>query len=159
MNDGNPREVYGDIIDLPHHRSPARPRMSLYDRAAQFSPFAALSGYDAMVTEEARLTDSKRELSETGLELLNRKLALITEEIESGRPPEITVIYFVPDERKTGGSYEICTGTVKRVDPMEQKLVFYAAGGHTDGETIGLAQVIGLHGGILSPMENSLETP
>lgn len=88
MNKENPREVYADIIDLPHHQSKTRPHMSLYDRAAQFSPFAALSGYDNMVREEARLTDSERELPESELELLNKKMSLIMDVIEEKQYPQ-----------------------------------------------------------------------
>ena len=104
MNEKNAREVYADIIDLPHHQSKTRPHMSLYDRAAQFSPFAALTGYDDMVREEARLTDQKIELGEQDLDLLNQKMNLIAELIEEGRNPEITAIFFVPDKRKDGGN-------------------------------------------------------
>ena len=67
----DPRVIYADIIDLPHHQSPTRPHMSLYDRAAQFAPFAALTGYDDMVAEEARIVDNKIELSETEIDRLN----------------------------------------------------------------------------------------
>ena len=133
--------------------------MSLYDRAAQFSPFAALSGYDTMVIEEARLTDSKRELAEADIERLNQRLTLIAEAIEHKHPPEITVVYFLPDQRKDGGSYETYTGTVKRVDLIEQKLVFYACNGHTDGLCIDLEQIINLHGEILNSLDNSLDLP
>lgn len=159
VNDGDPRQVYADIIDLPHHQSAARPHMSLYDRAAQFSPFAALSGYDAMVTEEARLTDSRRELWETDLELLDQRLRLVAEAIENKALPEITVTYFAPDERKAGGSYQSYTGTVKRVDLVKQKLVFYAANGRSDGEMFGLEQLTALHGDLLDRLDNSLDAP
>ena len=157
MKDENPREVYGDIIDLPYHQSSARSHMSLYDRAAQFSPFAVLSGYSAMVAEEARRTDSRRESCET--DSLDQRLALIAEAVEAGRPPEITVTYFAPDERKSGGSCQRCAGTVKRVDLTEQKLVFYGSNGHSDGERFGLDQVVALHGDLLDRLDDSLDTP
>ena len=133
--------------------------MSLYDRAAQFSPFSALSGYDAMVIEEARLTDSKRELAEADIERLNQRLTLIAEAIENRHPPEITVIYFAPDERKAGGSYACYTGIVKRIDPIEQKLVFYASNGHNDGETIELDELVALNGALLDCLDNNMDIP
>ena len=113
----DPREVYGDIIDHPHWESPTHPPMSLYDRAAQFAPFAALSGYDELIDEEARLVDNKIELSEEELEELNRQLGRIDEEIRQGNPPAVTVTYFIPDPLKAGGIYETVTEKVRRVDP------------------------------------------
>ena len=104
MNNDNPKKVYADIIDLPHHQSAKRKQMSLYDRAAQFAPFSALSGYDDMVREESRLTDEKEELSEHETELLNRKLGLINDAVDDGYTPEITVICFTPDKLKAGGA-------------------------------------------------------
>ena len=102
----DPREVYGDIIDHPHWESPKHPPMSLYDRAAQFAPFAALSGYDDMIGEEARLVDNRIELSEEEWEELNRKLGRIDETIRQGAQPAATITYFVPDPLKPGGLYE-----------------------------------------------------
>ncbi|MCR4752684.1 MAG: hypothetical protein K5852_10360 [Eubacterium sp.] len=112
----DPREVYRDIIDHPRWESPTRPPMSLYDRAAQFAPFAALSGYDDMIDEEARLVDNRIELSEEELEELNRKLSLIHESIRQGIRPAVTVTYFVPDPLKPGGLYTTVTERVRRVD-------------------------------------------
>ena len=114
----DPREVYRDIIDHPRWESPTRPPMSLYDRAAQFAPFAALSGYDDMIDEEARLVDNRIELSEEELEELNRKLSLIHESIRQGIHPAVTVTYFVPDPLKPGGLYTTVTERVRRVDAM-----------------------------------------
>ena len=114
----DPREVYADIIGHEHWVSPVHPQMSLYDRAAQFSPFAALSGYEEMIGEEARLVDNKIELSEEELEGLNRELGRIEEEIRQGNPPVITVTYFIPDPLKAGGIYETVTEKVRRVDPV-----------------------------------------
>ena len=124
---------YEDILHLPHHRSRTHPPMSLYDRAAQFSPFAALTGYDEAVKETARLTEERAELSEDRKAELNEKLErLLTEE---GEKPEISVIYFVKDERKTGGSYVTRTGRVRRVDIQKRLLVM------EDGERISLDDV------------------
>ena len=93
---------YDDIIHLPHHVSKTRPQMSMLDRAAQFSPFAALTGYEDAIQETGRLTDERMELSDEDRELLDRKWHYL-QEIISDRP-EITVTYFVPDEKKAGGS-------------------------------------------------------
>ena len=90
----DPREVYGDIIDHPHWESPKHPPMSLYDRAAQFAPFAALSGYDDMIGEEARLVDNRIELSEEEWEELNRKLGRIDETICQGERPAATITLY-----------------------------------------------------------------
>ena len=119
----DPREVYADIIDLPHHESDHHPAMSLYDRAAQFSPYAALSGYDDMVAEEARLVDSKIELGEEDLEQLNDKLRQIADAIESGIRPEVGITYFIPDPLKAGGRYETITERIRKVDPVGQAVV------------------------------------
>ena len=131
-SDNNARKVYSDIIDLPYSPSPGRSHMSLYDRAAQFAPFAALVGYDDMVKEEARLTDAESSLSENEIDILNQKLMLIADAVEERSRPEITVIYFEPDSRKEGGSYSEFTGTVKKIDPIERKLVFYAENGQSN---------------------------
>lgn len=112
---------YKDIIDLPHKQSSTRPHMSNYDRAAQFSPFAALTGYDEAVTETARLTDKKIELDEETKSILNAKLQYA---IDFNGDCEITVTYFVPDSRKAGGAYVTYTGTLKKFDEYERKIVF-----------------------------------
>ena len=118
----DPREIYGDIIGHPHWESPTHPPMSLYDRAAQFAPFAALTGYEDMIGEEARLVDNKIELSEEELTELNRKLGVISEKISQGIRPVATVTYFVPDPLKPGGLYETTTEKVRRVDAISEKI-------------------------------------
>ena len=119
----DPRVVYADIIDLPHHRSRKHPPMSLHDRAAQFAPFAALSGYDEMIDEESRRTDRWIEPGESELEELDRKFRLLRDSLAAGKHPEISVLRFVPDQRKAGGRYETLTGTLKRLDMHEKKLI------------------------------------
>ena len=119
----NPRRVYADIIDLPHHVSDRHPHMSLQDRAAQFSPFAALSGYDEMIAEEARQVDNRIELSEEEQDRLGRRLNRISEAIAAGSRPLLTVTWFIPDPLKPGGRYETITEKVRRVDPTEHVLV------------------------------------
>ena len=114
----DPREVYGDIIDHPHWESPTHPPMSLYNRAAQFAPFAALSGYSEMIGEEARLVDNRIEPDEEEWEELNRKLALIDESIRQGVRPVASITYFVPDPLKPGGLYQTVTEKVRRVDAV-----------------------------------------
>ncbi|MBQ8135090.1 MAG: hypothetical protein IJ192_11900 [Clostridia bacterium] len=118
---------YDDIIDLPAHKSTKHPPMSRLNRAAQFAPFAALTGYDAMVQEEARLTDSQTELSEYQLEILNRKLFFIADILTGGDIPAVSVTYFRPDETKAGGSYETVTGKVKAVDITASALILYGS--------------------------------
>ena len=115
-NEPDPREVYGDIIDHPHWGSKAHPPMSLYDRAAQFAPFAALTGYDDMIDEEARMVDNRIEPGEEELAELNRKLGLMDEMIRNGIRPVANITYFVPDPLKPGGEYRTITEKVRRVD-------------------------------------------
>lgn len=105
---------YDDIINLPHHISKKRPQMSMADRAAQFSPFAALTGHDAAIKETARLTDDRIDLDEGELEILNMRFQLLFDNLDSN--PEVTFTWFKPDIRKTGGSYETTHGTVKKID-------------------------------------------
>ena len=105
---------YDDIINLPHHVSEKHPQMPMIDRAAQFSPFAALTGYDAAIVETARLTDRKRELSEDQKQVISKALYNLQRRIKTS--PVVTVTFFQPDERKSGGAYRTVTGTAKKVD-------------------------------------------
>lgn len=107
---------YDDIIRLPHPDSPKHPRMSLYDRAAQFSPFAALTGHSAAIAETGRLTDRRVELDEYEMARVDAELQRLQERLP-GRPTA-SITYFVPDERKHGGSYQTVTGEVKRIDAV-----------------------------------------
>lgn len=112
---------YDDIINLPHHQSDTRPHMSLYDRAAQFSPFSALTGYDEAVTETERLTDRKQELSEEVKAELDMKLSVLRERINE--QPEVKITYFVPDERKSGGKYVTAVTSIKKIDKVRRLIV------------------------------------
>ena len=112
---------YDDIIRRERHVSPRHPPMSNYDRAAQFSPFAALTGHDAAILETARLTDEKRDLDETELSALNRELQKVLVCLED--EPEVTITYFEPDNRKSGGIYRTVTDSVKKLDTFERQLV------------------------------------
>jgi len=114
-------KTYGDIIHLPHHVSTKHPHMSVTDRAAQFSPFAALTGYDAAIKETARLTDERVEMDEYMKDVLSDKLRIILERIKEH--PQIAITYFQPDEKKNGGSYVTTTGTVKKIDEYERIVV------------------------------------
>lgn len=122
---------YDDMLDLPHHQSSTRPHMSMSSRAAQFSPFAALTGYDDEVRETTRLTDEKIELSDNEKERLDRKLRFLSDHLDER--PTVSITYFVPDERKVGGAYTTDTGVVKKVDTVEQKVIFYAENKISDG--------------------------
>lgn len=122
---------YDDIIGLPHPVSSRHAPMSALDRAAQFSPFAALTGYDAAIAETARLTDCAADLDECRLEELNGKLQIIQEQPNR----QVTVTYFAPDARKSGGSYRSSTGKVKKVDGYSRVLVM------EDGQVIGIDSI------------------
>ena len=110
---------YDDIIDLSRPKSKHEP-MPMSDRAAQFSPFAALTGYGDAIDETARLTDRRIELSEEERAELDYKQQYLA----TLDAPTVTVTYFVPDERKTGGAYVTHTGVLKRVDEVESMVVF-----------------------------------
>ena len=153
MNKHGERKPYEDIIHLPHHQSATRPHMSLYDRAAQFSPFAALTGFDGVIAETSRLTDQKIELSEYERALLDQKLSLIDDELHNGNHPEITVIYFVPDPLKAGGAYNEYTGHVRNIDAFERCIVFLAGNGRSAGRRIGIDDIWGMHGELVDDME------
>jgi len=112
---------YDDIIHLSHHISQTRKRMSIHDRAAQFSPFAALTGYDAAIAETGRLTDSFTELVSDETSALDEKIRQIAEKLDAR--PEVTITHFVPDSRKTGGAYVDTCGIVKKIDSHEQTLL------------------------------------
>ena len=132
---------YDDIIDFPHHRSATRPHMPLIDRAAQFSPFAALTGYEAVITETARLTDRRIELDEDAKAAITQKLQIILAHISE--QPEITVTWFRPDEKKGGGAYITATGTVWRIDEYEKTILM------TDGTRISICDMVALEGKLL----------
>jgi len=112
---------YDDIINHPHHVSQRHPQMSLLSRAAQFAPFAALTGFDEAITETARQTDQQVILEDFDNEQLNSKIAQILQCIDT--QPRATVVFFVPDGHKNGGAYQTVTATVKRIDKVERLLV------------------------------------
>lgn len=127
---------YDDIIELPHPTSAKHPRMSISDRAAIFSPFAALTGHAAAIQETARLTDQKMELDEDTKVELDRRQAILLEHI--GEQPEVTITWFCPDEKKSGGAYVVTVGRLKRVDDTAGTLRL------ADGMTIALDEIVDL---------------
>ncbi len=112
---------YDDIIRLPHHVSATRPHMPISGRAAQFMPFRALTGYEDAVQETARLTEEKAELTEDEKALLDARLQKLAEEIAN--QPEVTLTYFQPDKRKSGGAYVTIAGRLKKIDDVEGALL------------------------------------
>ena len=113
--------AYDDIIRLPHPTSRNHPRMSLYDRAAQFAPFAALTGHKAAIGEAGRRTEERHELGDDAIERLNGQLTAIRENL--GTRQTVTITYFEPDERKDGGAYVTQSGIVKRMDVYKRTIV------------------------------------
>ena len=135
-------EEYREIIDLPHHVSKTRPQMPMSDRAAQFAPFAALTGYDSAIKETGRLTDERIELGEEALDL---KYQLLMEALDEA--PEVTITYFQPDERKAGGKYLTATGAVKKVDDFARRITMQ------DGTKIPMDDVLSIDGELFSSLE------
>lgn len=116
-------EKYADILSLPHHVSPTRRRMSMAERAAQFSPFAALTGYGEAIQETGRLVERQAELSEDEKAVLDRTQQDILGMLEQGGHPAVKIIYFQPDRKKNGGKYVTVYGVVKRVDEVQRHIV------------------------------------
>lgn len=131
---------YDDIIDLPHHVSETHPPMSRADRAAQFSPFAALTGYDAAVRETARVTERRIELDEGVKAELNARLNCILEHLSEH--PQVSLTYFVPDEKKSGGAYRTVTGTVRKLDSFAKTLTL------TDGTVVPMEEMVHVEGNL-----------
>ncbi len=136
---------YDEIMGLPHHVSKTRPQMPMSDRAAQFAPFAALTGYDSAIKETGRLTDDKIELEESSLNVLNAKIQLLRENLADA--PEITFTYFKPDERKAGGAYLTTTGTVKKLDDYERLIVLQ------NGTKLPMDDILDINGDIFGMIE------
>ena len=148
----DPEIIYADIFHLPHHVSDHHPAMSLYDRAAQFAPFAALSGYDDMIEEEARLADNKIELGEDETEALERKLGLISSAISGGEKPTLTITYFIPDPLKAGGRYETKKLKIRRLDTVARVLILEEKTGRAGSyATIPLTNLLDISGDLVDP--------
>ena len=128
---------YDDIIHLPHHVSKRHPQMSLYNRAAQFAPFAALTGHDAAIEETARLTEVQQELTQGERDVMNRKMNYL---LHADGSPVVEITYFQPDKKKAGGAYRTVSGAVKKVDDAGGSIVL------TDGTVIPLDAVSDIRG-------------
>ncbi len=137
---------YDDIIDLPHKKSATRPHMTMLQRAAQFSPFAALTGHGDAIKETARLTEKKIELGEDQKERLNERLQLIREQLNA--EPIVTITYFVPDDKKDGGMYIESTGTVKKIDEYAKTVLI------DDGTKIMMDDIIYIEGSLFCCIED-----
>ena len=136
---------YDKIMGLPHHVSKTRPQMPMSDRAAQFAPFAALTGYDAAIKETRRLTDERIELDVEALSALDMKYQLLLEALDEA--PEVTITYFRPDERKAGGKYVSAVGAVKKIDDFERRITMQ------DGAKIPMDDVLSIEGELFSVLE------
>lgn len=150
----NDEHKYDDIINLPHHVSSGHPQMSLLDRAAQFSPFAALTGHASAIREMERLTEGWVELDEDRKAQLDERLQMIREYL-SGRKgeqgsrgeydsPEITFIYFQPDEKKSGGAYTTICGRVKKIDEYAHQVIL------EDGTALAIEYLFSIEGELIS---------
>lgn len=141
----NANSKYDEIINFPHHVSKTRPQMPMSDRAAQFSPFAALTGYDSAIRETGRLTDEKIALDDESLNALNVRYQMLTDALEER--PEVRITYFKPDERKAGGAYVTTAGAVRKIDDFEQTIIMQ------DGTRIPMGDVLSLEGELFSALE------
>ena len=121
MKTEDAEKKYGDIIHLPHHVSSVHPHMPVSDRAAQFAPFAALTGYGDVIKETARQTDEGPDLSEDEKQELNYRIQLAC--ALPGEKPEIVLTYFVQDEKKSGGAYHTARGKIRRIDPDAGQII------------------------------------
>ena len=138
-------DKYKDIIDLPHHQSKKRQQMSLIDRAAQFSPFAALTGHNDAIIETARLTDRQIELDEGTKSIINEKIQMISDYLSE--KPNVTITHFEPDIKKDGGAYLNTTGTVKRIDEFEKVIIL------TDGRIISIERIFDIQSELFKGLE------
>lgn len=129
-------DYYDDIINLPHYEPKHHPRMTMWNRAAQFAPFAALTGYDAAIRESARMTDEWVAVEDFENETLNRTLAELS--LRLPEQPLVTVEYFQSDEHKTGGSYQVIVGNIRRIDDYQRVIEM------TDGHIIPIDFIKGI---------------
>ena len=125
---------YNEIINLPHHVSKTRPQMPMSDRAAQFAPFASLTGYDSAIKETGRLTDERIELDEEALTALDMEYQLLMDALNEAL--KVTITYFQPDERKAGGKYITATGAIKKVDDFERRITMQDGAPEKNVETL-----------------------
>lgn len=140
-----PDGKYDTILHLPHHVSEKHPPIPMEERAAQFSPYAALTGFGAVIDETRRLTAPRHTLSEEALSHLNRQYQLLLKHLPER--PEITLTYFQPDAKKDGGAYLTMTGRVKKVEAYEQRLVL------EDGTVVAMENIMSMEGKVFAEME------
>ena len=136
---------YDEIINLPHHVSTVHPQMSMHDRAAQFSAFAALRGYDEAIIETERITDEWIELDEYEKYMLDNKLQLIKKHISE--QPKITITYFEPDSLKDGGTYITITGIIKKINTAEKCIVM------AEGPIINIEYISKIEGKLINSID------
>lgn len=139
---------YDDIIELPHHISSTHPPMSAHDRAAQFAPFAALTGYEAQLGETERLTEERAETDEYRAARLDACMRLLVENAEER--PTVSVTYFKADERKSGGAYVTVSGSFRRIDDDDGTIVF------TDGKRVPIGDIYAVEGDIFCMLEENI---
>lgn len=138
-------EKYMDIINMTHHVSKKHPQMSQYERAAQFAPFAALSGYEDIIEEEGRLTDNRVEINEEAKFILDRKMQVLMNCIKNN--PSISITYFVPDEKKSGGKYVTVQENIKKIDILKQVIIT------ENGTVIPVNEIVDMQGEIFKNLE------
>jgi len=145
-DDPKDKHRYDQIINLQHHVSSNRAHMSVHDRAAQFSPFAALNGYDGAIKETARLTDQAVELDENAKTILDEKLRIVQEQLS--RMQEIEIVFFRPDEMKAGGAFISIRGAVKKVEGYERTVVMQ------DGTRIQIDEIVDITGEMFQSVDD-----
>ena len=138
-------EKYLDIINMPHYVSKKHPQMSRYERAAQFAPFAALTGYEDIIKEEGRLTDNRIEINEEAKHILDMKMNVLMNSINN--IPLVSITYFVPDERKSGGEYVTVDEKVKKIDVLKQHIIT------EEGTVVPVEEIVDMQGEIFKNME------
>ncbi|WP_124065461.1 hypothetical protein [Clostridium sp. E02] len=149
IGENKDKHPYDDIIHLPHPVSKNRKHMSIQDRAAQFSPFAALTGYDGAIKETSRRTDQRIELTEAAKTILDEKLRIVQEPLN--RQQVIELVYFQPDERKAGGDYISLRGAVKKIDGYGRAVVMQ------DGTRIPIEEIVDMTGEIFRSVDDCIE--
>lgn len=133
---------YNDMLHMPHHVSQTHPHMSMQNRAAQFSPFAALTGFESIIKETSRQTAQRIELDESAKEVLDKKLQRLLQVLHVH--PQVSITFFKPDEKKDGGAYICITGTIKKIDGYDENLIM------TDGTQIPISEITSLQGDLFN---------
>ena len=140
-------DKYDSIVSLPHHVSVTRPQMPMSDRAAQFAPFAALTGYDSAIKETGRLTGEKTEQDEDALAALDMRYRMLSESLDA--KPEFTITFYQADDRKEGGRYLSITGRVRKIDEYERLIIMQ------DGAKIPMDDISAIDGNFKRSMDET----